>query len=205
VASVGATTIYCWSLDDERSLAFAERNGYRRGRSGHFQRLDLAGGSLPPMPACPPGVEVRTGASFADNLHQIWEVDNEAALDEPDDVDVDPISYDDWFNQYWSHPEHDRELTSVVTVDGAVAAFSYAVTDGGSRYMSGMAGTRRAFRRRGLAKLAKSVSLHRARAAGYTEAFTNNDTGNEPMLAVNKWFGYQPCATEWRWIRDLAG
>jgi RimJ/RimL family protein N-acetyltransferase len=167
--------------------------------------LDLAEGSLPPMPAVPPGVEVRTGASFADDLHQIWETDNEAAQDEPDDVDLQPISYDTWFSQYWNHPQHDQELTSVVTVDGAVVAISYAVTDGESRYMSGLAGTRRAYRRRGLAKLAKSSSLHRARAAGYTEAFTNNDSGNEPMLAINKWFGYQPCATEWRWIRDLAG
>ncbi|MFD8936083.1 hypothetical protein ACFV0R_12630, partial [Streptomyces sp. NPDC059578] len=28
-------------------------------------------------------------------------------------------------------------------------------------------------------------SLHRARAAGFSEAFTGNDTDNAPMLAVN--------------------
>ncbi|MEU7601730.1 hypothetical protein AB0B78_40310 [Streptomyces sp. NPDC040724] len=35
-----------------------------------------------------------------------------------------------------------------------------------------------------------------ARAAGDTEAFTANDAGNAPMLAVNKRFGYESCATE---------
>ncbi|WP_326556551.1 GNAT family N-acetyltransferase [Micromonospora sp. NBC_01796] len=205
VTGLDARTNFCWSLDDDRSIGFAERNGYRRGRSAHFQRLALDDGSLPPMPSCPPGVEVRTGASFGDDLRGIWVADNEAAMDEPDDVNIEPISYDVWLSQYWLHPEHDRELTSVVTVDGEVAAFSLAITDGDTRYMSGMAGTRRAYRRRGLAKLAKSASLHRAGAAGYTEAFTNNDSGNEPMLAINKWFGYQECATEVRWIRDLTG
>ena len=64
-------------------------------------------------------------------------------------------------------------------------------------------GTRRGHRGRGLAKLAKNDSLHRARAAGYTEAFTGNDLGNGPMLAVNKWFGYVRCATERRMVREL--
>jgi hypothetical protein len=66
-----------------------------------------------------------------------------------------------------------------------------------------MTGTGRAFRGRGLAKLAKNHSLHRARAAGFTEAFTGNDADNGPMLAINTWFGYQVCATEVRYVRDL--
>ena len=66
-----------------------------------------------------------------------------------------------------------------------------------------MTGTARAHRGRGLAKLAKNDSLHRARAAGYTEAFTGNDAGNEPMIAINKWFGYELCGTEVRYVRAL--
>lgn len=88
-------------------------------------------------------------------------------------------------------------------MDGKVAAFSAATTDGLRTYLSGMTGTLREFRGRGLAKLAKNDSLHRARAAGYTDAYTSNDTGNGPMLAVNQWFGYQVCATEVRHVRTL--
>jgi hypothetical protein len=78
-----------------------------------------------------------------------------------------------------------------------------ARTDGGVRYGTVMTGTARAFRGRGLAKIAKNHSLHRARAAGHTEAFTGNDAGNDPMIAINKWFGYEICATEVRHVREL--
>jgi len=88
-------------------------------------------------------------------------------------------------------------------VDGRPAAFSAAHTDGTGRYATAMTGTARAFRGRGLAKLAKNDSLHRARAAGCTEALTGNDAGNEPMLAINKWFGYEISATEVRHVREL--
>ena len=61
-----------------------------------------------------------------------------------------------------------------------------------------MTGTRRAFRGQGLARLAKTASLRRARDAGCTEAFTGNDAANAPMLALNTAFGYRPFAAEWR-------
>ena len=47
--------------------------------------------------------------------------------------------------------------------------------------------------------------LHRARAAGLTEAFTHNDGSNAPMLAVNDWLGYERCAAEWKYTRELTG
>ncbi|MGW6208534.1 N-acetyltransferase family protein [Streptomyces sp. NPDC055089] len=97
----------------------------------------------------------------------------------------------------------DHDLTSVVVADGEVAAFSVAETDGVDRYWSGMTGTRRAYRGRGPAKLAKNDSLHRARADGYTDAYTGNDAGNGPMPAINRWFGYELCFTEVRHVRKL--
>ena len=66
-----------------------------------------------------------------------------------------------------------------------------------------MTGTARAHRGRGLAKLAKTDSLHRARAAGHTDAVTGNDAGNGPMLAINKWLGYEIRATEVQHVREL--
>lgn len=204
LAGLGATTVYGWVQDDRHSFAFAARHGYRLGRSSHFQRLDLAAGPLPSMPALPDGVELRTAADFADDPRPLYEADAEAAADEPSDVACDAVGYEDWLARNWNRPDLDRDLTSVATVHGPVAAFSVAQTDGRTRYWSGMTGTRRAYRGRGLAKLAKNDSLHRARAAGYTDAFTGNDTGNAPMLAINRWFGYQPSATEWRCIRNLA-
>ncbi|MEU1574693.1 GNAT family N-acetyltransferase [Streptomyces collinus] len=200
---LGVTKLFTWVLDEPDNRGFAERHGFRASRSAWFLRLDLAAGSLPPRQDPPAGVELRTAADFADDPRPVFELDAEASSDEPSDIDVDLTDYEAWIEETWKQPLLDRDLTTIAVVDGRLAAFSAAYTDGGSRYATAMTGTARAFRGRGLAKLAKNDSLHRARAAGYTEAFTGNDTGNEPMIAINKWFGYETCAKEIRYVREL--
>ncbi|MEU2622424.1 GNAT family N-acetyltransferase [Streptomyces sp. NPDC007157] len=203
LSDAGATTSYAWVLDAPSHRAFAERRGYTASRAAHFLRLDLAHGTLPPLRTPPPGVELRSAADFSDDPRPLFALDAETTLDEPSDIDTEFADYEAWLDSTWRHPLFSRQLTSVVLVDGRPAAFSAARTDGGTRYGTVMTGTARAFRGRGLAKLAKNDSLHRARAAGCTEAFTGNDSGNGPMLAINKWFGYDICATEVRYVREL--
>ncbi|CCK31203.1 GNAT family acetyltransferase [Streptomyces davaonensis JCM 4913] len=204
LAGLGATRLLAWVLDEPGNRAFAEAHGYTAGRSSHFQRLDLANGTLPPLQDLPPGVELRPAADFADDPRPIFELDAETTADEPSEAgSAELADYEGWLENTWRHPLNNLDLTTIALVDGRPAAFTAARTDGGTRYTTGMTGTARAFRGRGLAKLAKNDSLHRARAAGYTEAFTGNDTGNEPMLAINKWFGYEICATEVRYVREL--
>ncbi|MCX4583203.1 GNAT family N-acetyltransferase [Streptomyces sp. NBC_01481] len=203
LAAEGARTVYAWVIDEPESRAFAEKHGYRPTRPAHFQRLDLANGTLPPLPELPAGVELRTAADFEADPRPMFRADAEATSDEPSDIGADFDDYDDWIRHTWNNPLLDRGLSSVVLVDGEVAAFTAAQSDGGTRYMSGMTGTLRAHRGRGFAKLAKTDSLRRARAAGHTEAFTSNDADNGPMLAINKWFGYEICATEVRHVRTL--
>lgn len=203
LADAGATAVYTWVLDEPANRAFAEKRGYAPRRQAHFLRLDLANRPLPPLPGLPEGVALLTAADFADDPRPLFEADAETTADEPSDVPVEFSDYENWLATTWQRPGFDRALTTVVTVDGQVAAFSAAETDGLTRYWSAMTGTLRAFRGRGLAKLAKNNSLHRARAAGYTDAFTGNDAGNGPMLAVNRWFGYEICATEVRHVRTI--
>ncbi|MFI7414216.1 GNAT family N-acetyltransferase [Streptomyces sp. NPDC049627] len=203
LAAQGATKLLAWALDEPANHAFAERRGYTRGRSGHFLRLDLANGALPPLPAVPPGVELHTAADFTDDPRPLFELDAETVLDEPSDVATEFTDYEAWVEETWKHPLLNHELTTVAVVDGRPAAFTVAYTDGEGRYSTAMTGTARAHRGRGLAKLVKNDSLRRARAAGCTEAFTGNDTGNGPMLAINKWLGYEICATEVRYVREL--
>ncbi|MFE6332899.1 GNAT family N-acetyltransferase [Streptomyces sp. NPDC057798] len=204
LAALGATRLLAWVLDAPGNRAFAEAHGYRASRSAHFLRLDLANGKLPPLQPPPPGVELRPASDFADDPRPVFELDAETTADEPSEAGTAELTdYESWLRETWQHPLTSLELTTVALVDGVPAAFTAARTDGGTRYSTGMTGTARAFRGRGLAKLAKNDSLHRARAAGYTEAFTGNDTGNEPMLAINRWFGYEVCATEVRYVREL--
>ncbi|MEV7866995.1 GNAT family N-acetyltransferase [Streptomyces sp. NPDC088124] len=205
LAAHGATSVYAWALEEPGSLAFAARHGYRPTRSARFQRLGLAGDALPELPSVlPAGVVLRTGDAYAADPRPLFEADAEVSSDEPGDIATALDDYEDWLNHTWNHPCLDRGLTTVVEVDGQVAAFTSAQTDGATRYATGMTGTRRAFRGRGLAKLAKTDSLLRARAAGYQEAFTSNDADNGPMLAVNRWFGYEICASEVRHVRELS-
>ncbi|MFF9754039.1 GNAT family N-acetyltransferase [Streptomyces sp. DH-12] len=199
----GATRLLAWVLDEPGNRAFAELHGYRASRSAHFLRLDLAHRELPPPQDPPPGVELRPGSAYADDPRPLFELDAETTADEPSDVDTELTDYEAWLRETWQHPLFDAELTTVAVVDGRPAAFSAVRTDGGARYATGMTGTARAHRGRGLAKLVKNDSLHRARAAGYTEAFTGNDTGNGPMIAINEWFGYELCGTEVRYVREL--
>lgn len=204
LAARGAVDVYAWVLDEPAPRAFAERHGYRPSRSAHFLRLDLAAATLPELPRdLPAGVELRPGSAFAADPRPLFEADAETTSDEPGDVAAELDDYEDWLTHIWNSPSLDKELTTVALVDGVVASFTAAQTDGGTRYASAMTGTLRAFRGRGLAKLAKTASLHRARAAGYTEAFTGNDAGNGPMLAVNEWFGYEICATETRYTKKV--
>ncbi|MFF2791058.1 GNAT family N-acetyltransferase [Streptomyces sp. NPDC058049] len=204
LAARGALAVYAWVLDEPAPRAFAERHGYRPSRSAHFLRLDLAAATLPELPRdLPAGVELRPGSAFAADPRPLFEADAETTSDEPGDVAAEFDDYEDWLAHTWNSPSLDKELTTVALVDGVVASFAAAQTDGGTRYASAMTGTLRAFRGRGLAKLAKTASLHRARATGYTEAFTGNDAGNGPMLAVNEWFGYEICATETRYTKKV--
>ncbi|MFF5446581.1 GNAT family N-acetyltransferase [Streptomyces sp. NPDC012888] len=203
LAAEGATEVFSWVLDEPVHRGFAERRGYRPSRSAHFLRLDLAAAALPPLPELPAGVELRPASDFAGDPRPLFLADAETTADEPGDVDVEFDDFEDWVRHTWNNPVLDKELTVVALVEGEVAAFTAAQTDGATRYASAMTGTLRAHRGRGLAKLAKAASLHRARAAGYTEAFTENDSGNEPMLAINDWFGYEVCATETRFTKKL--
>ncbi|MFD6230980.1 GNAT family N-acetyltransferase [Streptomyces sp. NPDC060232] len=204
LAARGAVDAYAWVLDEPAHRAFADRHGYRPGRSAHFLRLDLTAAALPALPdALPAGVELRPATAFAADPRPLFAIDAETTADEPGDVGAELDDYEDWLTHTWHNPSLDKELTTVALVDGKAVAFSAARTDGATRYSSAMTGTLRLLRGRGLAKLAKNASLHRARAAGYTEAFTGNDSGNEPMLAINRWFGYEICATETRYTRKL--
>ncbi|MFI7342606.1 GNAT family N-acetyltransferase [Streptomyces sp. NPDC050085] len=202
LAGHGVTEVYCWAMDGERNLAWAASRGYVASRSAHFLSLDLTD-PLPPLGVAPEGVELRSAATFSDDPRPLFALDAETVADEPSDIGAELDDYEHWLTHTWRDPLFNAELTTVALVDGRPAAFTLARTDGDGRYSTGMTGTARAFRGRGLAKLAKNDSLHRARAAGCTVAYTGNDAGNEPMLAINRWFGYKIEATEVRHVRTL--
>ncbi|MEV6103518.1 GNAT family N-acetyltransferase [Streptomyces sp. NPDC051940] len=200
---LGATRVHAWVMDEEGPRAFAEHRGYTSSRSSRILRLDLTGTPLPEVPALPAGTGLRPLGAFREDPDGLFALESEVVQDEPGDVVSDALQFDAWFDDTFVHGGIDQELSTVVVVDGVPAAHSYVETDGRTRLASRGTGTARAYRGRGLARLAKIDSLGRARAAGYTDAFTGNDDTNAPMLAINKRLGYEPFAGERRYVRDL--
>ncbi|GAA2782973.1 GNAT family N-acetyltransferase [Kitasatospora sp. CM 4170] len=204
LAEQGVVEVHSWVDEEPGSLAFAAARGYTGGRQAYFGGRDLAL-PLPEAPAPPAGVELRPASDWVADPYPIFLVEADAARDEPGEVEMDAADYEEFLNGDWARPDLDRDLTVVAVVDGEPVAFSAAQTDGVDRYWSAFTACRRAFRGRGLSKLAKLESLRRAREAGYRRAYTSNDATNAPMLAINAWLGYERCASERKFTRRLDG
>ncbi|MFG2289132.1 GNAT family N-acetyltransferase [Streptomyces sp. NPDC048595] len=204
LAAAGADRLFARAVDEPGAHSFARRHGYRRARPARHLRLDLATAGPPPLPsAVPAGVRLLTGADLEADPRPLYAAYAEAGADEPGESASGTPAYEDWLRRIWEHPHIDLDLTSAVTVDDEIASFSLAATDGLGRCATAMTGTRRAFRGRGLARLTKTASLHRARDHGCTEAFTAHDAADTPMLTINRRLGYRPFAEEWRYVREV--
>jgi GNAT superfamily N-acetyltransferase len=80
-------------------------------------------------------------------------------------------------------------------------------TEAGSRHesrrtFSAYTGTLRAYRGRGLARLAKLGVMRRLAELGVTLALTENDETNAPMLAINQRLGYRPMESRYSYVLD---
>lgn len=196
LTAVGATRIQSFVQDS--SADFPRRHGFEQNRELHYVSTDLS--SLPPQPPTPPGITLVSVAEAGPEL--MYAVDTAATLDEPSDSPSDAIEYDEWLHSIWTSPTQRNELSIAALADGKAVSFT-AIQADGDRAWSGMTGTLREYRGRGLAKLVKSVALRRAAGAGIRTAGTSMDDRNGPMRAINDWLGYRPVATHLGMSRTL--
>ncbi|MEV0839257.1 GNAT family N-acetyltransferase [Actinocatenispora sera] len=192
----GADRLRGWAVDDAESVRWCERRGLTHTRDLRFSRLDLVDiDALPEAPPLPAGAALASWAEVEPTA--VHQVEAAATADEPNEVAVDAMPYDEWLTEIWEAPETDLDASTVAVVDGTVVSYALVEADRSThRIWSGGAGTLREYRGRGLAKAVKSAALRRAAAAGITTAYTSNDEANRPMLEVNTWLGYRPCGTE---------
>jgi GNAT superfamily N-acetyltransferase len=107
-----------------------------------------------------------------------------------------------WSARFWRSPIVDDDCSLVAYVGGELAGLTMLRVDRATgRAHNNITGVRRAHRGRGLARLLKSHSLHRAGELGATVAATENDETNAPMLAVNTALGYRPSSRRVEWER----
>ena len=197
----GARILRAGSRDEEAARRLATRFGYRHTFTERISWLDLT--TLPPAPGPPDGVELRSFDEVGPEA--VHRVDATATLDVPEDVPWDDMPFEQWVREFWESPTVDRELSMAAVVDGEVVSITMLRVDRESgRAENDITGTLPEYRGRGLARLVKHASLHRAARLGITDVFTSNDETNAGMLAVNTALGYRARSCRLSWRREIS-
>lgn len=190
--ALGATHVNSFGLDEEPTRRFMGARGFEVTYIQRMSRLDLR--MLPPPRSLPAGVELVPFGAL-DDPTPVYELEVAALRDVPVDQQIDDVRWEDWLGRWWRNPDLDRQASLLALADGVPASFTILLSDEESgRAASGMTGTARQFRGRGLALLVKHHALSRAAARGMSVAVTENDETNAPMLAINERLGYRPAA-----------
>ncbi len=173
--------------DNARRIAFLEQHGFRY--RSEFTELNLLRELEAPVPAArlPPGWQVR-------ELRETGEIGNRAAAQR--EVwhlwSVGEVSDED-YAALMRLPGYQRELDVVaVAPDGVIAAYVNGWIDPRSRTGDfGPLGTRRAYRRQGLARAALCEGLRRMQAAGMQRVCVSTGVNNEPAIRLYESLGFK--------------
>lgn len=198
LSALGVRRVRAWAQAE--SLDFARDRGFAPSRELRYSMLETR--LAPPAPAAPDGVDVLPLSGLDE--HVLYAAYVAASADEPGDLPSDAISFDTWRYEVWDNLGLDKDASTAAVDGGQVVAFTLVKRDG-QRMWSDMTATLPEHRGRGLARLAKTVALHRAAADGVSVAYTSNDESNAPMLAVNARLGYRPVSAQWSCLATLPG
>jgi GNAT superfamily N-acetyltransferase len=196
LAGLGVATVLSLTTPEEAPQRFATAHGFRHTNTTRISGIDPR--TVEP-PSAPPGVVLRPLASL--NPREVYELDAEAMLDVPGEVAMDEVSFEQWLEDYWRHPDTDLDASVAAVIDDRPVAFSHLLIAPGGRAITEMTGTLRQYRGRGLAQLVKRATLVNAAKRGVELVFTDNDETNRPMLRVNEKLGYRPMGSTLMWSR----
>ena len=197
LTELGVATVLATTTPEQASRRRATARGFRHTNTTRISGVDPR--TVEPATASSPGVDLRPLASL--DPHQVYELDAEAMRDVPGEVANDDVSYEQWFEDYWRHPDTDLEASVAAIVDDRAVSFSHLRVGSGGRAVTDMTGTLRAYRGRGLALLVKRATLVNAAERGVRLVSTENDETNRPMLSVNEKLGYRPIGSTLVWSR----
>ena len=174
--------------DDEGSLAFFARRGYRKAGGEEAVVLDLAEvGDL--TAEAPAGVRVVARAEAPDTVEGMYEVACEAEPDIPGGGPVRP--YEVWRATEIERPSLEPELTFVALAGDDVVGYAILDSLGGEPWHR-LTAVKRAWRGRGIATALKRAQIQAAEKKGFARLVTSNEERNLPMRSINRALGYRP-------------
>ena len=173
-------------VDDEGSLAFAERFGFRETGRQVEQVRAIRGDE--PQPRSPDGVTLVSVAERPElRLRTYHELALEAFQDMPTPSPIS-ITAEQWDSEWITLPEG-----SFIALAGEeIVGCAGLIRDGDrpDRAENSLTAVRRDWRGRGLARALKERTIAWAAENGLREIYTWTQTGNENMRAVNERLGY---------------
>lgn len=195
--------------DQPHALAWLKKLGFVEKMKYWESRLDVQSFDLAPWLG---KIEAVEAAGFAlkslkeleaDPLHRqkLYDLWLEARLDVPRPDALSEIRFEDYckwvFESSYYLPEGHFVAIDKST-DQYVALSTLWKTDG-DYLQTGLTGTRRAYRRKGLALALKLKGIQLAQTLGIREIRTGNEAGNRAMLSINEALGFvkQPIWTDY--------
>jgi GNAT superfamily N-acetyltransferase len=132
----------------------------------------------------------------------LYALNNALEHDLPSDVPIDE-PYAAWLLHEFEVPTFSPDASFCVLADEEPVAMTWIHLDEiGRRARHGMTGTLRPYRHRGLARLVKLASIQWLAEHGVTVLFTDNDTANTDMLALNEHLGFRPLTVFAMFVRE---
>jgi GNAT superfamily N-acetyltransferase len=173
-------------VEDEGSLAFAERHGFRETGRQVEQVREIR--SREKEPRIPDGVEL---ASLAERPELRARTYHELALEAFEDIPTPApiaITAEQWEREWITWPEGSFVALAGDEVVGCAGLIRD--DDRPDRAENSLTAVRRDWRGRGLARALKEQTIAWAAEHGLREIYTWTQTGNENMRAVNERLGY---------------
>ena len=204
----GARRLQTFLLENEKGRRFVRIRGFHESRTDRCltldpREVDLSG--LAPLEAAKgeEGFRLVRLRDVRDRPEALYRLYCETHADVPSDHEHEE-TYEDWLRTTFDYPDLDPDVGAVVLAGVDPAALAWVLVDHeGARGAHLMTGTRRDFRRRGLARLAKLATIRWAAESGVATLVTENDTTNADMLALNEHLGYRPTATLRHFAKDV--
>jgi GNAT superfamily N-acetyltransferase len=195
--------------DDEPSARFLRARGFHRTRDDQAWSVDPRTVSVAELDERRAAAEARglrlvPMRALLDRPEAIHRLNHALERDLPSDV---PIAqpYDAWRIHELEDPLFAPDASFCVLADEEPVAMTWLVHDApGHRARHGMTGTLPAYRHQGLARLVKLASIRWLAEHGVTALFTDNDTENRDMLALNEHLGFRPLTVFALWAREAS-